>query len=585
LTLRQPLQLELGGWLPEIEIVYETYGQLSPDRDNAVLVCHALSGDSHVARHDPHDDPGWWDIAVGAGKAIDTDRYCVICPNVLGGCRGTTGPNSMAPGTGRPYGTSFPTITIGDMVEVQRRLIDHLQIDRLLAVVGGSMGGHMVLTWAVRFPERLAGAIGLATSPRLTSQAVAFDVVGRNAILRDPAYQDGQYYTNGSRPAVGLAIARMLGHITYLSGEAMTQKFDRCRLSARNVGSQFETRFAVGSYLAHQGDRFVDRFDANSYLTLTTALDLFDLGARPQDLAATLRRSQCRWLLASFSSDWLFPPFQSREIVDTLLGAGKRVSYCNVQSDCGHDAFLLPDNLAVYGELMRAFMDELEGGGRPTWNIGPAPASSDRRDFRPTSIFRPRRLDYDSIVGLIPPAASVLDLGCGTGGLLARLRQRGHERLMGMEIDEHAILTCVRRGLDVIHGDLNQGLSAFAENQVDVVVLSQTLQAVVEVEKLIGEMLRVGRQVIVSFPNIAYRDLRTELAVEGRAPRIPGAGEFRWYDTPSLRFLSLSDFEQFCAERGVRVARRIALNTASGLEVHEDPNANADLAIFVISRK
>ena len=379
-TFGKPLTLERGGLLPEVTVAFETYGRLNPRRDNAVLICHALSGDSHVARHDADDDPGWWDVLVGPGKPIDTDRYFVICPNCLGGCRGTTGPDSINPTTGRQYATDFPVITVGDIVEVQRRLIDHLGIERLRAVIGGSLGGHMTLTWATRLPERVAGAVAVATSARLTSQALAFDVVGRNAILRDPAYHKGRYYDQDHGPNVGLAIARMLGHITYLSREAMMQKFDAHRLKPRDVHTQFETKFAVGSYLAYQGDRFGERFDANSYLTLSMAIDLFDLGDTPEKLAAALRQSSCRWLLMSFTSDWLFPPFQSREIVDALIAVGRPVSYCNVESDCGHDAFLLPNQIDVYGELIRAFLANLGDG--PNWcvsaKMGLSPFAAER---------------------------------------------------------------------------------------------------------------------------------------------------------------------------------------------------------------
>ena len=229
-TFDTPFSLELGRCLPTVTVAYETYGQLNAARDNAVLICHAISGDSHVARHNEEDDPGWWDIAIGPGKAIDTDRYFVICPNVLGGCRGTTGPNSPNPATGQPYGPDFPLITIGDIVNLQRQLVDHLGIERLRAVVGGSLGGHMALDWATRYPDRMAGTAAIATSPRLTSQALAFDVVGRNAILGDPEYLGGRYYEHDPGPRVGLAIARMLGHITYLSREAMMHKFDGDRL-------------------------------------------------------------------------------------------------------------------------------------------------------------------------------------------------------------------------------------------------------------------------------------------------------------------------------------------------------------------
>jgi homoserine O-acetyltransferase len=233
-TFSDSLALELGGQIEGVTVAYETYGQLNERHDNAVLICHALSGDSHVARHDEADDPGWWDVVVGPGKPIDTDRYFVICPNTLGGCRGTTGPSSPNPKTGKPYGADFPTIATADIVEVQRRLVDHLDVQKLLAVVGGSMGGHQALTWATRFPDRLAQAITLATSARLTAQALAFDVIGRNAIIRDPAFRGGQYYGNGG-PNVGLALARMLGHITYLSPQAMTEKFEADRLQPRRA--------------------------------------------------------------------------------------------------------------------------------------------------------------------------------------------------------------------------------------------------------------------------------------------------------------------------------------------------------------
>ncbi|MHB8970711.1 MAG: homoserine O-acetyltransferase MetX [Pirellulaceae bacterium] len=583
ITLDAPLPLELGGLLTEVTVVYEVYGQLNARRDNAVLVCHAISGDSHVARHDAQDDPGWWDIMVGPSRPIDTDRYCVVCPNILGGCRGTSGPHSMNPKTGRPAGIEFPVITVDDMVEVQKRLVDHLGIERLLAVVGGSLGGHMVLTWATKHPDRVAGAVALATSPRLTSQAVAFDVVGRNAILRDPAYQSGKYYDYGVQPSVGLAIARMLGHITYLSREAMMQKFDTQRLDARGVHTQFETKFAVGSYLAYQGDRFVERFDANSYLTLTMALDLFDLGSDAAALSQALGASQCRWLLLSYSSDWLFPSFQSQELLAAMVATGKSVSYCDIQTDCGHDAFLLPNDLHSYGEMIRAFLANLsEGDVRPGDKSRPNVRVDDRSGPNSTSIFHPQRLDYDSIVALVPPEASVLDLGCGTGELLARLQQRGHQRTVGVEIDETAILECVRRGLDVIHGNLNLGLPFLGDAQFDCVILSQTLQAVSDVKRVVHEMLRVGRRAIVSFSNLAFREYRSQLAECGRAPRLPGAETCAWYDTPIVRFLSITDFIEFCGEQGIRIHEQIALDTQARQQVDDDPNLNADLAIFVL---
>jgi homoserine O-acetyltransferase/O-succinyltransferase len=576
-TFDQPLDLQLGSHLPSVTVAYETYGQLNAARDNAVLVCHAISGDSHVARHDESDDPGWWDVVVGPGKPVDTNRFFVICPNLLGGCRGSTGPGSTNPVTGKPYGRDFPTITVADMVEVQRRLVDHLGIQKLLAIVGGSVGGHQALTWATRYPQRVGGVVALATSPRLTSQALAFDVVGRNAILRDPHFQGGQYYDKPHGPDVGLALARMIGHITYLSPEAMKEKFEADRLHPRDVAVEFEKRFSVGSYLGYQGAKFVERFDANSYVTLSLAMDLFDLGGTPQELANTFGSARCRWLVVSFSSDWLFPPDQSRDILNALVANEASVSYCNVQSACGHDAFLLPDELPVYGGMIKAFLDNLAAA-----EIAPPPTND--APHGPTSIFHQHRLDYDRIVELVPPGAAVLDLGCGAGGLLTRLRQGNHRRLVGVELDQQNVLACVERGLDVIQADLNKGLGAFATGEFDCVILSQTLQAVYDVEGLLTEMLRLGKTCIVSIPNFAYHPLRRMLSEEGLAPKSGGVLRYEWYNTPNIRFFTIADFEEFCRARTINVQRRIALDTEAGQEVFDDVNRNADLAIFVISR-
>ncbi|MCL2305743.1 MAG: homoserine O-acetyltransferase [Planctomycetaceae bacterium] len=568
-TFPEPHRLERGDALPEITVVFETYGQLSPRKDNAILICHALSGDSHVASHDPDDDPGWWEIAVGPGKVLDTDKYFIICPNSLGGCRGTTGPNCINPRTGQIYGIDFPTITIGDIVEVQRMLIDSLGIDRLLAVIGGSLGGLMTLVWATQFPDRLQGAVAIATSARLTSQALAFDIVARNAILNDPQFCDGRYYEHGTIPAVGLAIARMLGHITYLSIESMRQKFDATRNMPRSVESTFETKFAVGSYLAHQGDKFVERFDANSYLTLSMAMDLFDLGDTPEKLLTSLRRSMCRWLLVSYTSDWLFPSFQSQELVDALIAGGKRVSYCNVKSDCGHDAFLLPNELPVYGEMMRSFLANLD-------EHDPGKGAMEPAGFR-------HRIDYERILALIPRGATVLDLGCGRGGFLARLKQRGNRQVMGIELEERYVLSSIDRGIDVVQGDLNNGLAAFSDKQFDFVVLSKTLQTVFDVEHILDEMLRVGTRAIVSFPNLGYHQHIRRLGEEGKAPRTDPTPEHHWYNASDVRFLTLTDFEEFCEKKKIRIHQKIALDTQQGKEITDDPNRNADVMIVVMS--
>jgi homoserine O-acetyltransferase len=337
------LALDCGRQLGPINIRYETLGKLSPKRDNAILAIHALTGDAHVAGKHSEDDrkTGWWDIAVGPGKAIDTDRYFVICSNCLGGCMGTTGPSSINPATGQPYALDFPVFTVEDMVNVQRLLIDHLGIERLLCVIGGSLAGMQAVAWPIMYPERVAGAAVIASAARLSPQAIAWNAIGRNAIISDPHWNEGNYY-GGPPPAQGLGIARMIGHITYLSEAKMRQKFGRELRNGQQLRYDFVSEFEVESYLDYNSMRFVERFDANSYLYLTKAMDYFDLAARYGSIRQAVERAKARFLVVSFTSDWLFPAWQSRELVDGLLSAGRQVSYANLPTDHGHDSFLLP---------------------------------------------------------------------------------------------------------------------------------------------------------------------------------------------------------------------------------------------------
>lgn len=594
-----PIKLVNGGSLPKITIAYETWGNLNTRKDNAVLICHALSGDSHVARHDPDDQPGWWDLLVGPGKVVDTDRWCVICSNVLGGCRGSTGPGSTNPATGQPYGSDFPAVTIQDMVDCQAMLLDHLGIEQLHAVVGGSLGGQQAVCWAARHPKRVRRCCAIATSCCLTSQAMAFDVVGRNAIMRDPAFNDGQYYDQPEKPDVGLALARMLAHITYLSPQAMAGKFDADRHQPRDIPTEFEKKFSVGSYLAHQGDRFVERFDANSYISLSMAMDLFDMGKSPEQISQNLEAAQCDWLLVSFTSDWLFPASQSREIVDALLKLNRNVTYCNVQSPSGHDAFLLEDSFPSYGGLIRSMLQrpterpptpesrsaativppttESDSDAQRSLYDGPSPL------LRKQSLQQAQRIDIDLTLTLIEPGCSVLDLGCGEGQLLERLAQRGHTRLQGVELDEASVVACAAKGLDVIQADLNDGLSSFADAQFDYILLSQTLQSIVNTEAIVREMLRVGRRSIVSFPNFAYHRVRDMLYHDGRSPATQGLLPYDWFNTPNRRFFSILDWQIFCEQRGITIHHQLFLDTETGRYIKDDPNLNADLAICIIS--
>ncbi len=336
------MPLDSGAKLGPITLAYETYGELDEHRRNAILICHALSGDAHVAGyHSPEDrKPGWWDAMVGPGKAFDTSRYFVVCPNCIGGCKGSTGPSSINPATGRPYGRSFPVVTIADMVRAQKHLIDHLGIKKLLTVVGGSMGGMQVLEWAISYPDMVHTAIPIATTARLNAQGIAFNVVGREAILNDPNYRGGDYY-DAEPPKRGLAVARMLGHITYLSEESMRQKFGRQLRGKDAYGYDFEVDFQVESYLQYQGQAFTERFDANSYLYITRAMDYFDLAEKHGSLEAAFRGVKARFLIIAFSSDWLYPPHQSKEIVSALRANRAHFSYYEIPSSYGHDAFLL----------------------------------------------------------------------------------------------------------------------------------------------------------------------------------------------------------------------------------------------------
>jgi len=336
--------LECGERLGPITLAYETYGRLNEARDNAVLILHALSGDAHVAGYHSSEDrkPGWWDTYVGPGKPFDTTKYFVICSNIISGCKGSTGPSSANPATGRPYGLSFPVVTIGDMVRAQVRLMDHLGIARLLSMAGGSMGGFQVLEWIVRYPERVASAIAIGTTARLSAQSIAFNEVGRQAIMADPNWMGGDYYGKAA-PTAGLAIARMIGHITYLSDEQMHAKFGRRLQDAERLAYGFKTEFQVESYLKYQGDSFVRRFDANSYLYITKAMDYFDLVAGSGSLVEALALVRAEMLVVSISSDWLFPTYQSKEIVRALKANGVPTTFMEIKSGYGHDAFLLPN--------------------------------------------------------------------------------------------------------------------------------------------------------------------------------------------------------------------------------------------------
>jgi len=576
----QPLELECGKRLAPIDVVYETYGELNEAGDNIVLICHALSGDAHVAGYHSPDDrkPGWWDVMVGPGKGIDTNRYFVICSNFLGGCSGTTGPGSINPETARPYGLDFPIITIGDMVRVQKLLLDKLGIKKLLAVIGGSIGGMQVLQWAIEYPNFVKAAIPIATTTHLGAQSIAFDAVGRNAILADADFADGQYHGQQG-PDRGLAIARMIGHITYLSEQKMREKFGRELRSAEDYSYGFNSEFAVETYLAHKGQTFVERFDANSYLYITKAADYFDLQKDYGSLTKAFANVKSRFFVVSFASDWLFAPEQSRAIVDALAANRKDVSYCDINSSYGHDAFLLEPE--VLGTFLCCFLKAtFDPGG------GQQPCSCYARSMRALSQVEQAhwaRVDYELIESLIEPDSTVLDVGCGDGRLLANLIRDKNIKGKGVELDQELVLDCICRGLPVIQQDVEQGLGYYADKSFDYVILSQTVQTLKAPQKVFEELLRVGKKVIVSFPNFAHWRCRAQLLFRGIAP-VTRPLPFGWHDSPNIHFLSLKDFDEFCRHLGVKVEKKIPLSKRHLHPVSFVPNLFAEQVVYVTSR-
>ncbi|VAX06477.1 Homoserine O-acetyltransferase [hydrothermal vent metagenome] len=354
---KDPVELVCGKTLPRFDLVYETYGELNANGSNALLICHALSGDHHAAGYHSMEDrkPGWWDNCIGPGKPFDTNHFFVVCPNNLGGCKGSTGPNTINPATGKFYGPDFPIFTVKDWVTSQKQLMDALGISQWAAVIGGSLGGMQVIQWAIDYPGKLRHALVIAAATKLSAQNIGFNEVARQAILSDPEYHGGHYYEHNTVPGRGLMLARMLGHITYLSDDAMRAQFGR-DLQTGRLSYDFDVQFQVESYLRHQGTTFVEHFDANTYLLMTKALDYFDPAAEYEGgLAAAFAETQAKFLVVSFTSDWRFAPTRSRAIVKTLTDAKRQVSYAEVESSEGHDAFLLPNT--YYMDVLTAYMN------------------------------------------------------------------------------------------------------------------------------------------------------------------------------------------------------------------------------------
>ncbi|MBU1076909.1 MAG: homoserine O-acetyltransferase [Spirochaetes bacterium] len=565
-------QLENHKFLPKVEVTFERYGTVSDKGDNIILICHALTGDAHAAGIHSRKDkkPGWWDSMVGPGKGIDTNKFHVICSNVLGGCKGTTGPSSANPKTGKPYGTQFPEITIGDMVEVQKLLMEELGIKKLYGVIGGSAGGAQVLEWCFRYPDMVENAVCIASSESLSAQALSFDIVARNIIMADPLWNKGNYY-NKKRPDKGLSLARMIGHITYLSKESMDKKFGRERRDDIEK-SLFTTDFQIESYLNYQGKSFIERFDANSFLYITKALDAFSLTEREKRPQEVYRKLKSRLLIISVSSDWLYPAEQSKELAENLLRAGKEVTYCNLSVPYGHDSFLIKNNDLT--KMISSFF----------WKQ----STPNKKIFCPVKDM-PR--DFNIITKMIEPDISsgikLLDLGCGDGTLLCQMLEKKIIAGHGIDIDYGNIVKCTKNRVPSFQVDLDEGLGMIPDNFYDYAILSRTLLEVHKPALVLKEMLRVAKTGILSFPNFANWKHRLRLGIRGRLPmtrQIP----YSWYDTPNLHFLSIRDFRQFCRKNDITILESFCIPNGilSRLLVRlKICNLGADQVIMKIVRK
>ncbi len=517
-----------GERLPEITVAFETYGELNAEGTNVICICPTLTSDAHVAGYHSEDDPepGWWDALIGPGRPVDTDRYFVICSNILGGCKGTTGPGSVNPETGTSYGADFPIATIKDAVRVQKLLIDQLNVKRLHCVIGGSMGGMQALEWAICYPDFVERCICIASAVNLSPQALAFDIIGRQEIEQDPDWGEGAYYDAASSPDRGLSRARQIGHVTYLSSASMASKFGREERDTagqgENRGSKFATDFQVESYLNHQGEKFTDRFDANSYLYITKMMDHFDLKAEHGGLGKAFADVKSRFLIISVSSDWLFPPEQQLEIVQALISLRKDVSYFSINSIAGHDAFLLEYDTVSPG--IQAFVD----GKIPDQ----APEQVDRGDL-------------EHLSEMVGSDQRILDIGSGDGATMLHLHKKHGATGLCLDFSFDMVAACMRRGLNAVQLDADKGLELFADNSFDVVILNQTIQQLHRALRTLKQIVRIAPQGIIGYPNFAFYRIRLRMLLKGELP-VTQSLPYQWYDTPNIHVITVKDFQSLC---------------------------------------
>ena len=538
------LKLAYGGVLKELEVAYEECGAPN-DGYNTVYICHALTGDSHVAGIRPGEEKpsGWWEGMVGPGRAIDTNIFHVVCANVLGGCSGTTGPLSTNPATGRPYGSAFPQYNFDDAVDVFRRLLGKLGVKKLAALIGGSYGGVQVVNWMTRYPDDAEKVILVATSANLNTQAVALSVMSRNSITDDPAWKGGDYYAEGEAegkcgegPRAGLASARQLAHITYLSRELLQRKFGR-GLQENFVKAPeaekaerdrlFKTYFQIESYLDYQAGKFLKRFDANSYLHITRSMDLSDPCDRYGSLDAAFARVNAKTLVVSYENDILFPPWQSEEIVSSLMKAHKSVSYCHIDYGTGHDSFLT--DIEDLSKIVGGFLHNRE-----------------------VKVTKSQERDWRTIVKMVERGDHVIDIGCGDGTLLNVLRKAKAIKGDGVEIDLDRYEEAIADGHDMFWDDVDDRLQTIPDRHYDVAIMSDTLQEVKNPRGALEELLRIADEAIVTFPNFAAYRIRLTLALTGRLP-VSKQLPFQWYDTPNIHCITLKDFRALCDAEGIEI--------------------------------
>lgn len=583
--LKGPLALDCGGTLDNYTLAYQTYGTLNADKSNVVLICHALTGDQYVAEpHPVTGKPGWWDILVGDQLTIDTRQYFVICINILGGCMGSEGPRSVNASTGKIWGLDFPVITVHDMVRAQKALIDHLNIRQIFLVLGGSLGGMQALSWAAQFPETVFACAAVATAPKHSAQNIAFGEVGRQAIMADPLWHQGQYLKEETKPAAGLSVARMAAHITYLSESALQRKFGR-RLQDRSaVSFGFDADFQVESYLRYQGESFVARFDPNAYLYITRAMDYFDLAQDygADSLSKAFDKSSTRFFVASFTSDWLFPTTESRTLVKALSGANVDVSFIEIESDKGHDAFLLDEP-----EFHRQLTGFIEGCERKR-DAGTQERRDEKNKASPPPLApSPLSADLQWLANLVPAGARVLDVGCGDGTLLQWLITHKNVRGFGLEFDRAKVSAAIAKGLPVIQGDANIDLATYPDDAFDVVIMNRTLSELPRPLDTLRQLRRMAPQVIVSVANFAHWQMRFHYGFMGRSPRNK-AMPYEWYESPNIRFCSITDFKDFVKKAGFRIDSALALDS-SGAPLHFPfalkPNFFAAQGIYSLSRQ